>query len=44
MLTIGDVRPYFAGRPAEPHSMGLFGEWAGSTPPGVLPAEWLSAA
>ena len=21
----------------------LFGEWAGSTPPGVFPAEWLSA-
>jgi glutathione S-transferase len=44
MLTIGDVRPYFAGRPAEGHAMGLFGEWAGSTPPGVFPAEWLSAA
>ena len=44
MLTIGDVRPYFAGRPAEPHAMGLFGEWAGSTPPGVFPAEWLSAS
>ena len=43
MLTIGDVRPYFAGRPAEAHAMGLFGEWAGSTPPGVFPAEWLSA-
>jgi glutathione S-transferase len=44
MLTIGDVRPYFAGRPAEAHAMGLFGEWAGSTPSGVFPAEWLSAA
>ena len=44
MLTIGDVRPYFAGRPAEAHAMGLFGEWAGSTPIGVFPAEWLSAA
>ncbi len=43
MLTIGDVRPYFAGRPAEAHAMRLFGEWAGSTPPGVFPAEWLSA-
>jgi glutathione S-transferase len=43
MLTIGDVRPYFAGRPAEAHAMGLFGEWAGSTPAGVFPAEWLSA-
>jgi glutathione S-transferase len=44
MLTIGDVRPFFAGRPAETHAMGLFGEWVGSTPPGVFPAEWLSAA
>jgi glutathione S-transferase len=43
MLTIGDVRPYFAGRPAEGHAMGLFEEWAGSTPAGVFPAEWLSA-
>jgi glutathione S-transferase len=43
MLTIGDVRPYFAGRPAEAHAMGLFGEWAGSTPAGVFPAEWVSA-
>jgi glutathione S-transferase len=44
MLTLGDVRPFFARRPAEAHAMGLFGEWAGSTPPGVFPAEWLSAA
>jgi glutathione S-transferase len=44
MLTIGDVRPFFAGRPAEAHAMGLFAEWAGSTPAGVFPAEWLSAA
>jgi len=43
MLTIGDVRPFFAGRPAEAHAMGLFGEWAGSTPAGVFPSEWLSA-
>ena len=43
LLTIGDVRPFFAGRPAEAHAMGLFAEWAGSTPPGVFPAEWLSA-
>jgi glutathione S-transferase len=43
MLTIGDVRPFFAGRPAETHAMGLFGDWAGSTPAGVFPSEWLSA-
>jgi glutathione S-transferase len=42
MLTIGDVRTYFAGRPAEAHAMGLFAKWAGSTPAGVFPAEWLS--
>jgi glutathione S-transferase len=42
MLTIGDVRPFFAGRPAEAHAMGLFPGWAGSTPPGVFPARWLS--
>jgi glutathione S-transferase len=44
MLTIGDVHPFFAGRPAEGHAMELFGEWAGSTPPGVFPAEWLATA
>jgi glutathione S-transferase len=44
MLTLGDVRPYFAGRPAQAHAMGLFAEWPGSTPPGVFPAEWLAAA
>jgi hypothetical protein len=43
MLTIGDVRPYFAGRPAEDHAMRLFGEWPGETPAGVFPAAWLSA-
>ena len=37
MLTIGDVRPFFAGRPAEAHAMALFGEWAGSTPAGRVP-------
>ena len=43
MLTIGDVCPYFAGRPAEAHAMGLFADWAGSAPGGVFPAEWLAA-
>jgi glutathione S-transferase len=43
MLTIGDVRPFFAGRPAQAHAMGLFAEWAGSTPAGVFPAEWVAA-
>jgi glutathione S-transferase len=44
MLTLGDVRPYFAGRPAETHAMELFAEWTGCTPPGVFPTEWLSAS
>ena len=43
MLTLGDVRPFFAGRPTEAHAMALFGAWAGSTPSGVFPAEWVSA-
>ena len=37
MLTIGDVRPFFAGRPAEAHAMGLFAEWAGLHPAGRVP-------
>jgi glutathione S-transferase len=44
MLTIGDLRPFFAGRPAEAHAMELFADWAGSTPPGVFPAEWLEGS
>jgi glutathione S-transferase len=42
MLTLGDVAPLFAGRPAEAHARGLFPDWAGSTPVGVFPAEWLA--
>jgi glutathione S-transferase len=41
MLTLGDVGPFFAGRPAEAHALGLFPEWPGSTPAGVFPADWL---
>jgi glutathione S-transferase len=41
LLTIGDVRPFFAGRAAEAHARALFAGWAGSTPPGVFPAVWL---
>ena len=37
MLTIGDVRPFFAGRPAEAHAMGLFAEWAGRDAAGRVP-------
>jgi glutathione S-transferase len=44
LLTIGDVRRLFAGRPCEEHALRLFAQWDGSVPAGVLPAEWLPAA
>lgn len=44
MLTIGDLGPLFAGRPAEAHARALFPDYAGSTPAGAYPAEWLQAA
>jgi glutathione S-transferase len=44
LLTIGDVRPVFAGRPCEEHALRLFPQWDGSVPAGVLPAEWLQTA
>jgi glutathione S-transferase len=42
MLTIGDLRPFFAGRPAREHAVRVFPDWAGSTPEGAFPAEWLN--
>jgi glutathione S-transferase len=44
LRTIGDVAPFFAGRPAEAHARALFGEQAGSVPAGVLPADWLAGS
>lgn len=44
LLTIGDVRPLFAGRPCEQHALGLFPQWDGSVPAGTFPAEWLPVA
>jgi glutathione S-transferase len=44
LLTIGDVRPFFAGRPCEQHALGLFPQWDGAVPAGVFPAEWLAQA
>ena len=44
LMTIGDVAPFFAGRPAERHARELFGGQAGSTPRGVLPADWLAGS
>jgi glutathione S-transferase len=44
LLTIGDVRPLFAGRPAEALAMRIFGEFAGDVPAGTLPADWFAGA
>lgn len=44
LLTIGDLRPLFAGRPCEQHALGLFPQWDGSVPAGAFPAEWLPVA
>jgi glutathione S-transferase len=44
LMTIGDVAPFFAGRPAEAHARRLFGEQAGSVPRGVLPADWIAGS
>jgi glutathione S-transferase len=44
LLTIGDVAPFFSGRPAETHARDLFGTQAGSVPRGVLPADWLAGS
>jgi glutathione S-transferase len=41
MMSIGDVRPFFAGGPAEGHALRLFADWPGMTPAGVFPAQWL---
>lgn len=39
--TIGDVRPFIAGRAAEDLAFRWFDRLPGSTPPGALPREWL---
>jgi glutathione S-transferase len=44
LMTIGDVAPFFAGRPAAAHARELFGEQAGAVPRGVLPADWLAGS
>ena len=41
---LGDVRPLIAGRPAEAFAFRHFERGPTSTPPGVLPADWLPAA
>ncbi len=44
LLTIGDVAPFFRGRPAEAHARALFPPQAGSVPRGVYPAAWLAGS
>ncbi len=44
LLTIGDVAPFFAGRPAETHAHALFPPQAGSIPRGVFLAAWLAGS
>ncbi|MEA2287844.1 MAG: glutathione S-transferase [Solirubrobacteraceae bacterium] len=44
LLTMGDVAPFLAGRPAERHARATFPPQAGSTPRGVLPEEWLAGS
>jgi glutathione S-transferase len=39
--SIGDVRPFIAGRPAEALAFRWFERLPGETPPGVFPAQWL---
>jgi glutathione S-transferase len=40
LLTIGDVAPAIAGRPAERHARQLWPEWAGAVPAGTYPQRW----
>jgi glutathione S-transferase len=44
LLTIGDVAPFLAGRPAEAHARALFGTQAGAVPRGTFPADWLAGS
>ena len=44
LLTIGDVTPFFGGRPAEAHAHRLFPAHAGSTPRGVFPGAWVAGS
>jgi glutathione S-transferase len=44
LMTVGDVRPLFDGRPVADLALRLFGDFPGKLPAGVYPAEWLPAA
>jgi glutathione S-transferase len=43
LMTLADLRPLVAGRPAETAALRLFPDFAGEMPAGALPAEWLPA-
>lgn len=43
MLTIGDLRPLFAGRPCEALALRHFEDFPGDVPAGALPAAWFAA-
>jgi glutathione S-transferase len=40
LLSIGDVAPVIAGRPAERQARRLWPDWAGAVPAGTYPARW----
>jgi len=44
LLTIGDVAPFFAGRPAESHARRYFAPQAGETPRGLFDPHWLAGS
>jgi glutathione S-transferase len=45
LLTVGDVAPFLAGRPAEAHAHTVFpAPQPGSTPRGVFPPDWLAGS
>jgi glutathione S-transferase len=44
LLTIGDIAPFFSGRPAEEHARRFFGAQPGATPRGLFPAAWLAGS
>jgi glutathione S-transferase len=43
LMTVGDVRPLFDGRPVAELALRLFADFPGELPAGVYPAEWLPA-
>ena len=44
LRTIGDVAPFFAGRPAEAHATALFGPQPGTVPRGAYPPAWIAGS